>query len=235
MSQLSPDLTSLSLRDAETSESVTITPRRLIVAGYTGRDSAHVRTHIRELEAMGIAPPLTVPMFYELPVSLLTCSSVVSVESHESSGEVEAVLLGSDGRWWVGVGSDHTARDIERDSVPLSKRACPKIVGPDVILYESVRGAWDEIRLRSWAQVPEGEELLYQDGVLGHLLPLPAVLGEFLAMRPVELEGLVVFLGTVPLTTGRFVFADCYRMELQPPGGVVPLAMRYEVRTGANA
>ena len=234
MSKLSPDLAPLELRDAETSEPVTITPKRLVVAGYTGRDDEQVRAHIRELEAMGIAPPLSVPMFYELPVELLTSAGSVTVRSAETSGEVEAVLLCGRDRWWVGIGSDHTARDVERESVPDSKAACPKVVSRDVLSIETLRHHWDDVRVRTWA-TKDGQELLYQDGMLGHLLPIPAVLGELVALRPSDLDGLVVFLGTVPLLTDGFVYADRYTMELQTPGARTRLTMTYDVRMEEQA
>ena len=55
-----------------TNDTVALTDFDLVVAGYTGRDEASVKKHIDELAAIGVAPPETVPAFYELPASLAT-------------------------------------------------------------------------------------------------------------------------------------------------------------------
>jgi hypothetical protein len=42
---------------AETEETVSFTPRTVIVAGFTGRNRAGVDAHIRELMDQGVRPP----------------------------------------------------------------------------------------------------------------------------------------------------------------------------------
>mgnify|MGYP003694519257 CR=1 FL=1 len=46
-------------------------------------------------------------------MSRLTLASSIQAIGTRSSGEVELVLLQSAGRLWVGVGSDHTDREVE--------------------------------------------------------------------------------------------------------------------------
>jgi hypothetical protein len=108
------------------------------------------------------------------------------------------------------------------------------MVSRDVLAIERLRDDWDDVRVRTWA-TKDGEEMLYQDGILGHLLPIPAVLGELVTMRPSDLDGLVVFLGTVPVKTDGFVYADRYKMELQAPGARAPLTMTYDVQMEERA
>ena len=64
----------------------------LLVIGYAGRDEASVRHHIDELAAIGIAPPPSVPMVYELPAELVTTDALLAVHGARTSGEVEPVL-----------------------------------------------------------------------------------------------------------------------------------------------
>ena len=67
--------------------------RDLVIAGWTGRDAASVEHHIAELEAIGVARPRTVPCFYRVGANLLTTATHLDFTGHDSSGEVEFVLL----------------------------------------------------------------------------------------------------------------------------------------------
>src|SRR3569833_3938732 len=110
-------------------EQIVVAPDRLIVAGYTARDTAAVEQHIAELAAIGVPRPATVPAFYDLDAALLTTDGVVEVAGPTTSGEVEPVVIRHGGRFYLGVGSDHTARDLERTALALSQAACPKPIG----------------------------------------------------------------------------------------------------------
>src|SRR5437868_4528275 len=86
-------MTSLTLSVIGADDAVEVEVRRLVAAGYTGRDESAVQAHIDELAALGVAPPESVPMFYVLEPSLATTSRSVLVGSSSSSGEVEPVLV----------------------------------------------------------------------------------------------------------------------------------------------
>ena len=85
-------------------------PRRLVIAGWTGRDSAAIAHHIEELEAIGVPRPSSVPLYYRVGSALLTQSPVVEALGAQSSGEAEPTLFFAAGEWWLTVGSDHTDR-----------------------------------------------------------------------------------------------------------------------------
>ena len=55
-----------------------------IVAGWTGRDSAAVEKHIRELEALGVKRPATTPIFYRVSCAR---KRVLSRRCKSSSGK----------------------------------------------------------------------------------------------------------------------------------------------------
>ena len=78
------------------------TLRHLIIAGWTGRDSARVAAHVRELEAEGIPRPPRTPMFYALSADLLTTAADITVVGGSTSGEVECLLVSRDDGLWVG-------------------------------------------------------------------------------------------------------------------------------------
>ena len=56
----------------------------------------------------------------------LTQEDSIEVCGTDSSGEVEFVLIGWQGRIFVGLGSDHTDRKVESYSVTVSKQMCDK-------------------------------------------------------------------------------------------------------------
>ena len=101
----------------------------LVIAGWTGRNVAALEAHIKELEAIGVKRPKTVPIFYRVASSLTTTATFIEVMADKSSGEVEFVLFALEDGLWLGVGSDHTDRKAETVGVTLSKQLCAKPVG----------------------------------------------------------------------------------------------------------
>lgn len=71
---------------------------------------------------------------------------------------------------YVGVGSDHTDREMETESIVLAKSLCSNVVGVDRWVLDDVRDHWDRIELRSWTGT-DGERVRYQDATLDAILP----------------------------------------------------------------
>lgn len=196
---------------------------RTVVAGYTGADPAAVQHHIDELAAIGVAPPATVPAFYSMPDGLLTQDVAISVTGAGTSGEVEPVLLRLSGRLFLGVGSDHTDRDLERDSVARSKAVCPKPVGRDVVEVGSEGLDWRAVTLRSAV-----DGVAYQEGYLASLLPPTEVLDRYQQGGHDDGGDLVLFGGTLPLINGSFTPGREWELALHVPGHE-PLEHTYTV------
>ena len=51
----------------ERAEAATIALDTLVIAGWTGRDRAAVDHHVRELAAIGVKPPATIPCVFQPP------------------------------------------------------------------------------------------------------------------------------------------------------------------------
>ncbi len=137
--------------------------KNLVIAGWTGRNVEALEAHIKELEAIGVKRPKSVPIFYRVARSLLTTQGSIEVMADKSSGEVEFVLFALDDGLWVGLGSDHTDRKAETVGVTLSKQLCGKPVGDRLWRYDEVKPHWDKLKLRSF--VPDGgKRRLYQEG-----------------------------------------------------------------------
>ena len=67
--------------------------------------------------------------------------------------------------------------------------------------------------MRSWVR-QGSERLLYQEAPVTELLPVADVLRAFEHATGQTTDDIVIFLGTVPLRTGRFVFSERYELEL---------------------
>jgi len=215
---------SLSLWDVHGGRPLEVKPEVLVAAGYTGRDQARVEEHINELAAAGIPRPEQVPAFYTVSPELLTRDATTVCATTNSSGEVEPVLIITGGSWWLGVGSDHTDRLLERKDVAESKRHGPKVLGTSVVPYASVAARWDRLRLRSSA---DGKP--YQDGGLVDLLPPDELLTLAADSLGQRVPTLILFMGTVPLLDGRFCFAREFCGELLDPEGGLTLRVRYRI------
>jgi hypothetical protein len=187
-------------------------PQRLVIAGYTARDQEAVKTHIAELMELGVPAPKQIPMLYDLSPELLQTAETITVVRNDSSGEAEVVLLDIEGRWYVGLGSDHTDRVLEAVSVQKSKQVCAKPIAADVWPLESVIDHWDEIELRSWVTV-NGEEKLYQSGKLDEFLA-PQDLLAIVQERDYAAANMALFCGTLALKDGQFQFGEAFRAEL---------------------
>jgi 4-hydroxyphenylacetate 3-monooxygenase len=185
---------------------------RLIIAGYTSRDAAAVAAHIEELAAIGIPPPASVPAFFELDPSLVTSAPVVTIFGSNTSGEAEPVLIRHNGRHYLGVGSDHTDRDLERADIAASKAACTKPVGHRIIALPDDLAAlsWDVIEVESDV---DGQP--YQRGVLASLRTPTDLLSRLTSTLGELADDLVIFCGTVLLLTGAFRAGRLWRVALK--------------------
>lgn len=187
-----------------------ITPRRLIIAGWTGRDTAAVHHHIDELALLGVAPPTQTPLYYRVSGDLLTQAPKIEVLGQESSGEAEPMLIALDDRHYLGLGSDHTDRGLEAHSVAASKQACAKPCAADLWELGPLFGHCDAITIRSWIR-EDGSWTLYQQGSLAQILPLQTLRAES------GLEtGDVMFCGTFA-ALGGVRPAQEFRAEMHDP------------------
>jgi hypothetical protein len=155
----------------DTTTPLTLPIDQLVIAGWTGRDPVARDEHIVELEALGIARPASTPIYYRVSARRLTLEDEIEVCGPESSGEVEFVLIGWQGRIFVGCGSDHTDRKVESYGVTVSKQMCDKPVASILWELEDVIGHWDRMILRSHAVIG-GKRELYQEGTLDVMLPV---------------------------------------------------------------
>ena len=196
----------------------------LIIAGWTGRDASAVQHHIDELAKLGVAPPSDVPLFYRVSTSLLSQAPEIEVLGPATSGEVEPLLVRLEDRTYLGLGSDHTDRQLETVSVAASKQSCPKPVSEVLWRFEEVESHLDRLVMR--CEIEEDNSWTrYQDGQLAHIRPL-----HDLAARAGLKDGQAMFCGTLG-AIGGVRPASSYRMSLSDPVLGRTITLDYRVRS----
>ena len=208
--------------------SIEVMVERFVIAGWTGRDRAAVEKHIAELEVLGVKRPASVPIFYRVAAARLTTDGAIEASGDRSSGEVEFVLLQANGRLWVGVGSDHTDREVESYGVTVSKQMCDKPLASRFWAYDEVAPHWDQLTLRSFIR-EGGARVLYQEGSVAEMLPP----GDLLARYRVDNEfadGTLMFCGTLAVK-GGIRPSDRFEFELEDPVRGRTLTHAYDIKS----
>jgi len=197
-----------------------------VIAGWTGRDPVAVEKHIKELEALGVKRPATTPIFYRVAAARLTTTDTIEAVGESSGGEVEFVLLQHGGRLWVGAGSDHTDREVEKFGVTVSKQMCEKPVAPAFWAFDDVAAHWDRLLLRAHV-VEGGERMLYQEGAVTAMLDPRALIARHAGRLA---EGTLMFCGTLA-THGGVRPTREFAFEIEDPVRGRRIAHAYRVRT----
>lgn len=193
----------VTLKTQEGERETDFAARRLLVMGWTARDVDAMEAHIRELEEMGIPRPARTPIMYRNAVARLTTADCIEVSGGATSGEVEFVVAMIDGRMWVGAGSDHTDRELEKQGIAVAKQICEKPIAPVFWPMDEVAGHWDRLMLRSRIE-EDGATVTYQEGPVTVMRPAEELIGllaedgETGGMR----DGDVMMGGTLPAKGG---------------------------------
>ena len=207
------DLT-FTIEDQGAPTPLTLAIDQAVIAGWTGRDPVARDKHIAELEAIGIARPASTPIYYRVSARRLTTADSIEVSGGNSSGEVEFVLIGWQGRIFVGCGSDHTDRKVETYSVTVSKQMCDKPIAPELWELEDVIGHWDQMILRAFAWI-DGARVLYQEGTLDAMLPVKELIARGFGGKGLP-DGCAMFGGTFA-AKGGIRPASRFEFELEDP------------------
>jgi len=202
--------------------SICIDTPKVTIAAWTGRDRAAVDHHIAELAELGVPAPSATPLYYRVSNSLVTQAGHIEVLGEATSGEIEPFILATEGGLWLGVGSDHTDRELEAYSVAASKQICVKPVSAALWPLEEVRDHLDALILR--CEIEEGGAWVpYQEGTLAAIRPLDELIAGA-ALQP----GGLMFCGTLG-AIGGVRPATRYRMVLEDPVLQRTLRLEYDV------
>lgn len=181
-----------------------------MVVGFSGKDVEKTMEHIHELEKEGVKCPSEVPVPYQCDPQIVTRKEIIDVIGPKTSGEAEYLILCHEGKFYIGIGSDHTDREMEAVSIHKSKQVCLKPCSVEFWDYEEVKDHLPQLRLIS-TQVVDGKEIDYQNGVAGDLLPFDVIIEK--VQKEVPLEDCLIYTGTVPLLNG-FRFGEQFSARL---------------------
>ncbi len=184
--------------------------KNLMVVGFSGKDVEKTMEHIHELEKEGVKCPSEVPVPYQCDPQIVTRKEVIDVIGPKTSGEAEYLILCHEGKFYIGIGSDHTDREMEAVSIHKSKQVCLKPCSVEFWDYEEVKDHLPQLRLIS-TQVVDGKKIDYQNGVAGDLLPFDVIIEK--VQKEVPLEDCLIYTGTVPLLNG-FRFGEQFSARL---------------------
>ncbi|HEY7663960.1 MAG TPA: DUF2848 domain-containing protein [Xanthobacteraceae bacterium] len=222
---------SLTLQDKSGPRSAEVAIAHAVIAGWTGRDPVAVEKHIRELEALGVKRPATTPIFYRVAAARLTTGDSIEAVGEASGGEVEFVLLQHAGRLWVGAGSDHTDREVEKYGVTVSKQMCDKPIAPVFWAYDDVAAHWDRLLLRSHV-LEGGKRTLYQDGTVAAMMDPTGLIARHAGAAALP-DGTLMFCGTLA-AHGGVRPTPAFAFEIEDPVLGRKIAHAYRVQTLPN-
>ena len=221
----------LTLKEKGGTRPLSFSVRRMVNAGFVGRDQEAVRRHIEELRKEGVPVPEETPTLYPVASYLITTDDVVlEVVDESTSGEAEFVLLLQKGKMYVGVGSDHTDRKLEASSIIKAKQICPNVVSSAVWPYEGVKGVWDALVLRSWVEKGD-QRILYQETKLASIISAEDILSFVRSkIEDEDLNGMVIYSGTVSALGGEIIYGEGFEVELHNPQTDDSLWCKYKVK-----
>ncbi|MBP6853186.1 MAG: DUF2848 family protein, partial [Rhodoferax sp.] len=187
---------------------------RMYNLGSATRDAAVAVDHQEEVARAGVRIALHVPAprIYPIDTFALTTGNAVGVHGPRTSGEVEIVLVVSD-RLYVGVGSDHTDRDLERASIVWSKQINPNVLAPTLWDFEEIADHWDQCVMRSTV---DGRP--YQDVSVSAFLSPPDILRILRQRVPgLPARDFVVFCSTIVALDKELGFGERWQFEMEDP------------------
>ncbi len=210
---------SLILERDEDTEPLQFSVKRIVNAGYVGRDKSVVQAHIDELALEGVPAPKSVPLVFPVLSRSITTGKSLEVLGEKTNGEAEFVVLIQNGRIFIGVGSDHTDRELETVSISMSKQIHENVISKKIWELTEIVDHWDDLELRSWMKFNgSSEEILYQDAKLGTIISAKDLVDLVASrMKDTSLDGMVIFSGTIPIVTEKMAFGNYFRCELTDP------------------
>lgn len=210
------------------SENLEVDVRRIINAGYTGRDQEAVQAHIDELKEEGIPAPEKTPTYFPKFADRITQDEYFEVlDESDHSGEAEFALIFHKDKVYVGTGSDHTDRKLETFDIPKAKQVYLNTISKDLWDLDDIRNHWDKLILRSWIEVA-GKRTLFQEATMDAMLAPDDLIERVkkLLVNPKDMEGLVVYSGTVASLI-KADYSRSFEVEIEDPKLNRRLKQRY--------
>ncbi|NME36679.1 DUF2848 family protein [Fusobacterium sp. FSA-380-WT-3A] len=189
-------------------EGFELIPEHVYVVGYSGSNKEKIYAHIKELEEeLNVAPPKKIPTIFEVSKEILTQDKDLYFIGEKTSGECEFVIIMKDSKIYIGLGSDHSDRELEAISVPKAKQICLKPISIDIWDYEEIKNHFPKIKLSAKSDFED-----YQIGTLADIISVEEILSE-LNKSLGHVDNCVIYSGTVPLVNG-YKYGKNFSLEL---------------------
>jgi hypothetical protein len=209
-------------------ESITFEVDKVLLIGLAARDTEATKELLAKKKRDGIVTANNVPCIYYVGTSTLTQEDEITVTGNTSSGETEFAIFKRGEKIYIGMGSDHTDRELNLTKIIKSKQVCEKPISKEVWDYDELKDHWDSIKIKSW-QVVDGVEIVDQDGTAEELLTVEDLIRESLREND-TVEDAVLFSGTIGLVNGLF-YGDAYKCLIEDPVLNRKIEFTYKVRT----
>lgn len=202
--------------------------QRVAIAGYSSRDIEMMMEQVGQLEKEHIQSPdySELPSVYPVAPGLITQRPSIDVRGGKTSGEVEYLILKHGGEYYIGLGSDHTDREIEAEDIQKSKEVCMKPVAPILWEYQEIKDHLDRIRMVSAVKVGK-KSYEYQEGKMDDLLPPIAIMNR--VSKEMSLDDCLIFSGTIPLLR-EYRYGDKFACRLADDVLGREIELRYKIR-----
>ena len=188
----------------------------LYAMGFTARDQEQMKKNLKALDKMGISYPKEFPQLYPCQKYLLTPKSEIEVVSENTCGEVEYIILKKSEEYFIGVGSDHADKVVEKNSIINSKQLCAKHYSKEFWRLEDVIDHWDDIIIRSYQKEVNGKDkLLYQEGHLYQILSVKDTI-QFVEKKLKNKEEYIVFGGSIASHLD-VIYGEEFYYEMEDP------------------
>jgi len=203
--------------------------KKIVNAGYTGRNQEEVQKHIDELKEKGIPAPDETPTYFaKFNDRIIQDETIEVLDETDHSGEAEYVLLCTETEIYVASGSDHTDRKLEEEDIPKAKQVYPNTISKDVWRLSEVKDYWDQIILRSWVE-HEGQKVVFQEAPLAALLDPEDLMARVKKIVDLpSLTGMIIYSGTVAAKVD-VDYSPYFVAELEDPKRNVKLISSYSL------
>ncbi len=116
----------------------------LVIAGWTGRDSRRSRSISRNSKRSASSGRRACRSSIALRRRGSPSTTKSKCSARPRAARPSSSCLQHDGRLWVGAGSDHTDREVEKYGVSVSKQMCDKPIAPEFWPIVEVAPHWDK-------------------------------------------------------------------------------------------
>jgi hypothetical protein len=191
----------------------------LAAGGYCSRDRQGALAHIKELKTIGVPAPSKIPIIFWIEPNRITTEKQLYVVGNKNSGEVEFFFArDKNGKAYITIASDHTDRELEKISIPKAKQVCTKVIASECWKVDDIRGHWDDLIISSAINAKEDSpEEAYQEGSLAEIIEPEKLEKIILEECPIRETKVAFFSGTIPLLTGKTIYANKFKMNIVDP------------------